>query len=126
MTEGPRGSRSRLVVVALALVLIVLALGAQWWHTSRNERFGRELAAITQPGDIHLLVKRSCEDCNSARAWMKQYGVAFSECDVDADASCAAEMRASGMQGMPLVRVRGELQQGFMPQRIYDRLSGRA
>lgn len=122
MTEAARGSRSRRFVVALALALIVLALAAQWWHTSRNERFGRALAAMTQPGDIHLLVSRSCDDCSTARAWLKQYGIAFSECDVDADASCAAEMRASGMQWMPVVRVRGELQQGFMPQRIYDRL----
>lgn len=44
---------------------------------------------------------------------MKQYGFAFTECDVEADSRCASELQATGMRGVPVLRVRGELLDGF-------------
>lgn len=134
---------NRALLVGVALALIALALGAQWWHTRSHARFGEALAQMAKPGDIHLLAARDCEGCAIARAWLRQHRVAFSECSIEDDARCAAEYRASvqaaasapadGKHGekpgelwLPLVRVRGELQHGFMPQRIYNRLRDQA
>jgi hypothetical protein len=124
MTDERPRSRARLV--GLALAVLALALAAQWWSTRSHLQFGRSVAALAQPGDIQIIVERDCEGCSIARAWMTQYGVAFSECSVETDAECARVRRESGLKWMPLVRVRGELQEGFMPQRIYDRLRAKA
>ena len=119
-------SRSRGRLIGLALAVLALALGAQWWWTRSHQQFGSAVAALAKPGDIQIIVERNCEGCSIARAWMTQYGVAFSECSIEADAECARVRRESGLKWMPLVRVRGELQEGFMPQRIYDRLRAKA
>jgi hypothetical protein len=120
------GPRSRQRLVGLALAVLALALAGQWWWTRSHQEFGRSVAALARPGDIHLIVERDCEGCSVARAWMKQYGLPFSECSIETDAECARVRRESGLKWMPLVRVRGELQEGFMPQRIYDRLRAKA
>lgn len=132
---------NRALLVGVALALIALALGAQWWHTRSYARFGEAMAQMAKPGDIHLLAARDCEGCEVARAWLRQYRVAFSECSIEDDARCAAEYRANvqaaaSAEGqpsqklsatwLPLVRVRGEVQHGFMPQRIYNRLRDQA
>lgn len=124
--ETAQASRTRWPLVALVLAVIVAALAAQWWHTRSYQRFGEAMAALAMPGDIHLIASRDCEGCDIARAWLRQYRVAFTECDVDRDLRCQEAFRASGAERTPAIVVRGEVQQGFMPQRIFDRLRTRA
>jgi Glutaredoxin len=133
MDDAPAPRKHRLLL-ALAVVLLLGAVAAQWWHTSRHARFGAEMAALAQPGDIHLMAARDCEACATARAWLRQHEVRFTECSIDQDPRCAEEFRAlgsdpaspDGKRWPPTLRVRGEVQQGFHPQRIFERLRQRA
>jgi glutaredoxin len=124
--DAPAAARPPRRLIVLALVVIAGALGAQWWHTRSYQRFGAEMAALARPGDIHMLASRDCEGCEVARAWMRQYQVRFTECNIDTDASCQEAFRASGIEKTPAITVRGEWQYGFKPQRIFDRLRTRA
>jgi glutaredoxin len=71
----------------------------------------RTLSAATAPSDVVIYSTSWCPNCKAAKQWMAQQGFAFTECDVEASASCAAELRAhygsSGNQGVPYLVVRG-------------------
>jgi glutaredoxin len=69
------------------------------------------LAAAAAPGDVVIYSTSWCPNCKAAKQWMAQQGFAFTECDVEASASYAAELRAhygsSANQGVPYLVVRG-------------------
>ena len=109
----------------LGAVLVALGVGGAsqvnvLWQESR---LGRQMAQAASAGDIRMLASQTCPYCALARAWFKRNDVAFSECLIETDAACAAEYRAHGGPGTPLLIVRGQPQLGFDPQRVVERLA---
>ena len=115
--------RTALGVVVVALVAGGISQGFGLW---RESRLGHDMAALAQPGDIRMVASQTCPYCVLARAWFKRNDVAFSECMIETDAACAAEYRANGGPGTPLLIVRGQTQLGFDPQRVLERLATRS
>lgn len=108
----------------LGLVVLVMAVsaGVQAWHAWDQSRIGKAVAQRARPGDIHMLASDTCAICAHARLWFNDNRVAFSECSIEQDASCAAEFRATAAPGTPVLVVRGKPQVGFNPQRLLDAL----
>ncbi len=111
----------------LALVVLVLAVsgGSQWWQGRQDRQMGQQLAALVQPGDIHMLASESCSICWVARAWFKEHKIAFSECMIETDAACRQAFDKHGQPGTPVMLVRGQPQLGFDPGRLQQALQRR-
>lgn len=117
---------SRRALVGLALLVLAVAGGFEAWQARREAGLGQELARLARPGELHLVSSETCTYCDRARRWLTVHQVRFSECFVERDAACAAQYRALGARGTPTLLVRGELQLGFSPQRVRDRLAAPA
>ncbi|MEK8048838.1 glutaredoxin family protein [Ideonella sp. DXS22W] len=117
----PAGSR-RSLWVAAALVLGTSA-ALSWWQQHRDGALGRELAAVARPGDIRMLSSVTCHYCTQARLWLQAQQVPFTECFIERDAACDAQFRALMQPGTPVLLVRGQVQLGFSPQQLRDRLA---
>lgn len=90
----------------------------------------RTLAAATTPSDVVIYTTVWCPNCKAAKQWMAQQGFAYTECDVEKSASCAAELQAhygsSGDQGVPYLVVRGHhMKDGFDSDEFIAALKGR-
>ena len=109
------------------LVLLVLGVSAasQWWAGSQERSLGREVAALAQPGDIHMMSSDTCAICSVARHWFIEHRVAFTECSVERDDACRASFEATGAVGTPVMVVRGQPQLGFLPARLKGALQPR-
>ena len=114
--------QSRRSIAGLVLLVLVVAAAAQWWAGHNQARLGERMAALARPGDIRMLSSRSCAFCTAARQWMRQHGVGFSECFIEADEACAAQFEAARAPGTPLLLARGQVQVGFDAQRVLDSL----
>jgi glutaredoxin len=113
----------RLASFATAAVVLVAAYAAmQWWTSQAQVRQGRQMKALAAPGDIQMISSQTCVYCTAARRWMTEHGVAFNECFIETDASCAELYRATLARGTPTLIVRGQLQLGFSPPQVLQRL----
>lgn len=114
---------SRRSLVGLVLLVLAVAGATSFWQAHREAELGQELARQAGPGDLHMVSSETCVFCDRARRWLTVHQVRFSECFIERDAACAAQYRALGARGTPTLLVRGELQLGFSPQRVRDRLA---
>ena len=112
----------------LGLVLLVVAVSglSQWWAGHSDRRLGREVAALAQPGDIHMVSSDTCAICWRARAWFMEHKVAFTECSVEKDADCRRAFDRHGAPGTPVMVVRGKPLLGFDPTQLQQVLRQRA
>ena len=116
----------------IGIVLVVLVAGGasqfwQSWNAGRNESaLGPEMAQRAAAGDIRMIASETCVYCKAARLWFQRQNVAFTECLIERDPVCAADYRAAGAPGTPLMIVRGEPQLGFSPERVLQRLGGKS
>lgn len=111
-------SVSRGSLFGLALLVLGVSAASQWWAGSHDRRLGREVAALAQPGDIHMLSSDNCAICTVARRWLQEHTVAFSECSIERDPVCRATFEAIGAAGTPVMVVRGRPQLGFLPANL--------
>jgi glutaredoxin 3 len=66
----------------------------------------------------------TCPHCRTAKRYLQQKGVSFTDIDVSRDQSAARDMvRISGQQGVPVITVGGRPVVGFDRQKI-DQLLG--
>jgi glutaredoxin 3 len=66
----------------------------------------------------------SCPHCRTAKRYLQQKGVRFTDVDVSRDQSAARDMqRISGQQGVPVITVGGRPVVGFDRQKL-DQLLG--
>jgi glutaredoxin 3 len=66
----------------------------------------------------------TCPHCRTAKRYLQQKGVSFTDIDVSRDQSAARDMvRISGQQGVPVITVGGRPIVGFDRQKI-DQLLG--
>lgn len=98
----------------------------QWWIGHRADGLGQQVAALAQPGDIHMLSSVTCSVCTRARLWFTEHRVPFTECKIESDSACRAEHRALGAAGTPVIVVRGVPTLGFSADAVLARLQQRA
>ena len=66
----------------------------------------------------------SCPHCRTAKRYLSQKGVRYTDVDITRDASAARDMmRISGQQGVPVITVGGRPIVGFDRQKL-DQLLG--
>ena len=81
-------------------------------------------------GGVVLYATAWCPACKAARRWLTDNKVPFVEKDVEKDPAAAEELmqraRAAGLStsGVPVLDIRGNLIQGFDPERIRALLRG--
>jgi glutaredoxin len=119
MAMTPADKRS---LIGLALVLAATSAALTWWRDQRDLGLATELSRLARPGDIRMLSSRSCIYCTQARQWLTAQRVPFSECFIEQDADCATRYRTAGAAGTPTLLVRGEVQLGFSPPQVLQRL----
>jgi glutaredoxin 3 len=88
---------------------------------------GKGAALAPTGGGVVLYTAPGCGHCDRARKWFTEKGVPFTEKDVHADASAAAEIMALGqaqgvpesyLSSVPLINVKGKLLVGFDPRQV--------
>lgn len=109
-------------LIAAAVVLAAAYAGLPWWRSNTVAHQGQQMAALAGPGDIQMLSSQTCGYCTTARQWMSEHRVAFKECFVESDGTCAELYRATMAQGTPTMLVRGQVQLGFSPAQVLQRL----
>lgn len=110
-------------LIGLLLLVLVAAGAAEWWRAYQTGGIGERLASQARPGDIQMISSTTCVFCERARRWLTQHRVPFSECYIERDADCAARYQALGARGTPTMLVRGQVQLGFSPPAVLDRLT---
>jgi glutaredoxin len=114
-----RRSWLRPLLIALAAWVVL-----QSWQSYTDRKSGVALAALAKPGDIVMLSSETCAYCKSARRFMTEHQIPFSECFIETDAACAESYRAQQAPGTPTLLVRGQRLVGFDPKRIAKVLGG--
>ena len=117
----PRPMRGRDWATLGALVLAVTT-AMTWWQDRRAAAEGPAIAALARPGDIRMISSVTCVYCTRAREWLRKHQVVHGECFIERDAACMAEYRALGGPGTPTLVVRGQMQRGFSPPAVRERL----
>jgi glutaredoxin len=79
----------------------------------------RDIEAAMSRVQVRMYMVAKCELCDTARAFMKEKGIRFTEADVNADPGALAEMHklTPGNQA-PVFDVEGEVQVGFGPSTL--------
>ncbi len=106
------------------IFLLVLFIGAAWATKQGNmgNFFGAAamtekdivaLAETIKPGDVKMYTTTGCPYCAQARAWLKQYGFAYEECDAEARKECSDQLVALGGKGVPYLVAKGKHVDGF-------------
>jgi glutaredoxin len=108
----------------IAMIAVVLLTSTTWqaWQAWRREALATALVQLAQPGDIRMIGSETCVFCAAARQWLNSAKVPFTECLIERDAQCAADYRAHGGPGTPLMLVRGQPLLGFNPEQVRDAL----
>jgi glutaredoxin len=120
----PPALKKRLALL-LGVPVAVLVFSTAWaaWLAWREPALGAEVARLARPGDVRMLSSQTCVFCDSARHWLQTHRVAFDECMIETDATCAAQFNALMAPGTPVMLVRGQPQVGFSPQRVREALA---
>jgi glutaredoxin len=100
-------------VLGLAVLLALGYAGWSLWRSKATADLGQRIATIAQPGDIQMISSVTCSYCTVARRWFTVNKVAFSECFIETDKTCAAAYEATLARGTPTLIVRGQMQLGF-------------
>lgn len=81
-------------------------------------------AATKRQPRVVVFSTPTCPHCRSAKRYLKQKGVRFTDVDVSRDERAARDMvRISGQQGVPVITIGGRPIVGF-DRRQVDRLLG--
>ncbi len=74
----------------------------------------KRLSSKVGQGDVVIYTTTECPYCAQAKAWMTQYGFAYTECDTEASQSCADDFARLHGNGVPYLIVRGHhMKDGF-------------
>jgi len=116
--RAPRRPLLGLIALVVALPLALQAFGG--WSRAR---LGDAVARQARPGDIRMIGSVTCTYCDQARAWFDAHRVAYTECRIELDASCAQAYRTLLAPGTPVVIVRGRPLLGFDARAIAQALA---
>jgi len=83
--------------------LVIAALAFGGWQLMQRLRTPQpsaeelaQLPSTVQPDDVLIYTTTDCQYCAQSKAWMKQHGFAFTECDAQVRADCARDLQALG------------------------------
>lgn len=108
------------------LWILVLAIAAYsgWMHfksgdpvkraADMSETEIRALAATVQADQVVMYSTPECPYCNQAKAWLKRYGFAYTDCNMRAELHCEREFKASGADGTPFLVISRNGQTHYM------------
>lgn len=119
-------AESRASLVGLVVMVVAVGAAGQWWAARQQGELGGQMALLARAGDIQMLSSTTCSICVSTRAWFERHEVAFSECFIETDATCAARFEATRSPGTPVLVVRGKPQVGFNAERVLGALKPRS
>ena len=123
MSDDPaRPAARRRELWALAGFVALSWALQQWWIGHRADALGPQVAALAQPGDIHMVSSVTCAVCTKARLWFTEHRVPFTECKIERDSACLAQYRALGAAGTPVIVVRGLPTLGFSADAVLANL----
>lgn len=108
----------------LWIIALVLSAGvaAQWWLHAQRAEVGHTVAALAEPGDLHMYSSDTCGICVEARRWLQHHEVAFTECSIERDPDCGERFDAMRAFATPVIVVRGQPTLGFDPERLLTHL----
>ena len=108
----------------LWIIALVLSAGvaAQWWLHAQRAEVGSTVAALAEPGDLHMYSSDTCGICVEARRWLQHHEVAFTECSIERDPDCGERFDAMRAFATPVIVVRGQPTLGFDPERLLTHL----
>jgi glutaredoxin len=89
----------------LALLLALIWGGSTAIQWGRDQAQGEAVRQARPEGRITLYTTATCRYCASAKRWLAAERVPYTECRVDADASCAERFQRMGEPGVPVVQV---------------------
>lgn len=113
---------SRRSLLALGALLFAVSTVQTWWADRHDDRLGSSVAALAAPGDIRMLSSETCAICQLARQWLLEHRVPFSECLIERDPVCRADLEATGAPGTPVFVVHGRPQVGFNAEALKQAL----
>jgi hypothetical protein len=111
-------------LLGLGALVLVLSAASLWWAARHEAALGAQVAALSRPGDIRMLASETCSVCTVARRWFSANHVSVTECVIERDAACRAAFEATAAPGTPVFLLRGQVEVGFNPTRLRDRLQG--
>ena len=104
----------------LAVMVIAVAVYAHFSNPHKGGLLGvlgfssvdtasvRVAAQKVQPTDIVVFTTDWCPSCKKMKAWLDDYGFAYTECDVEKSKHCLDAWQAAGQRGVPYVVVKGQ------------------
>jgi mycoredoxin len=101
---------------ALLLVIGVPLLINQWWKI--NLLFDPiDTSALTN-NSVMLYSTSWCPYCEKTRQFLNQANIPFTEKDIEKSPQAAAEHRALGGVGIPLIKINAQVIEGYEPNAI--------
>ena len=64
------------------------------------------LAATVKAEEVEMYTTTECPYCQEAKAWLNQYGFAFTECNMSLSDQCINEFKDYGANGTPFLVIR--------------------
>jgi glutaredoxin 3 len=98
--------------------LFILTMAAGSWVTAglfmpRDATALPVVGATAHAVDVIMYATKDCPYCAQTREYLTSHGVQWEERDIDTSPQAAAEWKAKGGGGTPLVLINGEQIQGF-------------
>ena len=70
--------------------------------------------------EVLIYTTQTCPHCRSAKDYLRNIGIKFTEKDVSRDRAAASELAAANIMGVPAFRINGEFIAGFDKNRIEE------
>jgi mycoredoxin len=99
----------------LIALVILLAL---WQNWGTVERAFSKPPVLTDQGEVILYATSWCGYCRMTRTFLADNGIEYTEYDIEASAEGKRQYDALGVRGIPVLRIRGTLVEGFDPNEI--------
>lgn len=105
----------------------ILAMAAGSWAATgllmpRDATALPVVGATAHAVDVIMYATKDCPYCAQTREYLTSHGVQWEERDIDTSPQAAAEWKAKGGVGTPLVLINGEQIQGFDKAKLEEAL----
>jgi mycoredoxin len=107
--------------------LFLLALGAGTLMAAdvladRSAHAAATVGATAHAVDVVMYATKECPYCAKTRQYLTEKGVKWDERDIDVSPEAAAEFKAKGGVGTPLVLINGDKVEGFDKAKLDEAL----
>ncbi len=98
--------------IIIGLVLLLCIFKGYTHFTTPSTESGmpldqlHALAATVKAEKVVMYTTTECPYCREAKAWLSQYGFAFTECNMSLSNQCIDEFKSYGANGTPFLIIR--------------------